>query len=84
MPSNIYTARFFNKDPGLSCRFLNISVTRLLQDVNCYGFSTSIKSLYTRLTSCSWRVYAAAARVSNNEALANMIAFRILVFSFKS
>jgi hypothetical protein len=36
MPSNIYTARFFKQYPGSSLRFLKISATRLLQDLNCY------------------------------------------------
>ena len=36
MPSNIYTARFFNQYPGPNIRFLKISATRLSQDVNCY------------------------------------------------
>ena len=35
-PPNIYTARFFRQRPGPSCRFLKISVTRLLQGLNCY------------------------------------------------
>ena len=36
MPSNIYIARFFKQYPGPSLRFLKISATRLLQDLNCY------------------------------------------------
>ena len=36
MPSNIYTARFFKQYPGPNLRFLKISATRLLQDLNCY------------------------------------------------
>jgi len=36
MPSNIYTARFFNQYPGPSLRFLKISATLLLQELNCY------------------------------------------------
>jgi hypothetical protein len=36
MPSNIYTARFFNQHPGPNVRFAKISATRLLQGVNCY------------------------------------------------
>ena len=40
MPSNIYTARFFNQYPGPNIRFLKISATRLSQDVNCYARST--------------------------------------------
>jgi hypothetical protein len=39
MPSNIYTARFFKQYPGPSLRFLKISATRLLQDLNCYAKS---------------------------------------------
>ena len=38
-PSNIYTARFFNKDPGLKRRFLEVSVIAVLDHLNCYVYA---------------------------------------------
>src|ERR1019366_7585652 len=37
-PSNIYTARFFNKDPGLTWRFFKVFVIAFSDHLNCYLF----------------------------------------------
>jgi len=43
-PSNIYTARFFNKDPGLKRRFFEVSAIAVSGHLNCYELEEQVDS----------------------------------------
>jgi hypothetical protein len=68
LPSNIYIARFFRQYPGPNLRFLKISATRLLQDLNCYvevarkeGINRTARELHVAWDDLKRRMPAAGA-----------------------